>query len=365
MSEAKQTQRTVAVIYGGRSSEHSISCVSAGAVMKHLVEKYNVVPVAITPEGRWVPGKNSPDELALNGPELPTVTNEGPTIQLDINPEHAGRLIYSTGDQAGETFADIDVVLPILHGRFGEDGTIQGLCEMAGVPYVGAGVACSAVSMDKELTKKMAAAEGLPTGRQVIMRDERDLTESEKALLGLPVFVKPARGGSSIGISKVDRWEDMSDALALAREHDSKSIVEAMIIGREVECGVLQHPDGTVTASVPALLADTEAGDEGFYGFDTKYLDNVVSAAIPAPLPDGIVEQIQLLAIETFRAMNGEGLSRVDFFITDEGPVLNEINTMPGFTPISMYPQMFEATGISYSSLLEILIERALVAGIR
>lgn len=352
----------VAVLYGGRSSEHSISCISAGAIMAHLdTDKYETIPVGITTDGYWVVGTKELEKLSISERTLPFVT-DGEKVQLVIDPHNPGRIVYSEGDKAGELYAQVDIVFPVLHGRFGEDGTVQGLFELAGVPYVGTGVLSSSGSMDKEFTKKLAAASGIPTGREVVLRENRELTEDEKTYLGLPVFVKPARGGSSIGISKVDEWEDLPKAVDLARSYDSKVIVESRIIGVEVECGVLQYPDGSVIASPPAQLTDTEAGDEGFYGFDTKYLDSVVTAQIPAPIGEELIRNIQELAIETFHVMDGEGLARVDFFVTDKGPVLNEINTMPGFTPISMYPQVFAAAGIEYAELLDILIQRALVA---
>ena len=254
----------------------------------------------------------------------------------------------------------VDVIFPVLHGLYGEDGTIQGLFELSGVPYVGTGVLSSACGMDKEYTKKLLAAEGLPVGKEVILRGEETLTQADCQLLGLPVYVKPARGGSSIGISRVTRWEDMDAALREARQYDTKVIVESEIIGDEVECGVLEYPDGTVVASVPAQLVNTSVGHEGFYGFDAKYVDGDVSAMIPAPLDDAATRLIQSLAREAFQALQCSGLARVDFFVTPAGPVLNEVNTMPGFTPISMYPQVFAASGVPYAELLDTLIARAL-----
>jgi D-alanine-D-alanine ligase len=260
----------------------------------------------------------------------------------------------------GSLYAAVDVVFPVLHGRDGEDGTVQGLLELAGVPYVGNGVLASAACMDKEYTKLIARASGIPVGDEVVLTERRELTAAEQEQLGLPVFVKPARGGSSIGITKVSDWNAVPAALDLAFDHDSKVLVEAMLHGVEVECGVLQYPDGTVHASHPSLLKGTEDGPEGFYGFDTKYLDDIISYEIPAPLPDGQADAVRRWAVETFRALGCEGLARVDFFVTEDGPVLNEPNTMPGFTPISMYPKMFEASGVAYPELLDILIARAL-----
>ena len=200
----------------------------------------------------------------------------------------------------------------------------------------------------------------MPVTRDVILRGRTELTEEEKDFLGLPVFVKPARGGSSIGVSKVSSWDELDTAIAEAAKSDDKVIVEAELIGAEVEVGVLEYPDGKLVASVPAKLNGTEDSEEGFYGFDTKYLDNTVTATIPAPLDDDTIKSIQDLAIETFKSLNCEGLSRIDFFVTDNGPMINEINTLPGFTPISMYPQVFLASGVSYPELLDTLLATAL-----
>ena len=345
----------VAVVYGGRSQEHSISCISAGAIMANLDrERYEVVPVGITREGLWTVGTDDPRELAADGDTLPEVRLRE---EVALNLNHRGRL---NNLSTGQPLADVDVVLPILHGPFGEDGTIQGLFEIAGVRYVGPGVLASAAGMDKEFTKKLMVAEGLPVTPEVILRPGEELDDAQRAELGLPVFVKPARGGSSIGISKVDDWAQLPVALQLARESDSKVIVEAMVHGIEVEVGVLEFPDGSLLASEPAQLNGIEDSAEGFYGFETKYLDDVVTATIPAPLEPAITQQLKEIAVETFRALDCKGLARVDFFVTAEGPVLNEINTMPGFTPISMYPQVFEATGVGYVELLDTLIATAL-----
>lgn len=346
----------VAVIYGGRSSEHSVSCVSAGAIMSHLdTEHYQIIPIGITKEGAWTVGETDPEKLRIIDRILPTVEMREEVV-LSVNPATKGQFRY----QDGSLYTEVDVIFPVLHGLFGEDGTIQGYFELSGVPYVGAGVLASSCGMDKEYTKKLMAAEGLPVGKEVILRGEEKLTTADKKMLGLPVFVKPARGGSSIGVSRVTSWDDLDAAIALAKANDTKVIVEAEIIGVEVECGVLEQPDGSLIASVPAQLIDTESGEEGFYGFDTKYLDDVVTAQIPAPLDAETITLIQSLALEAFQAVNCTGLARVDFFVTAQGPVLNEINTLPGFTPISMYPQVFAATGITYEQLLDTLIQRAL-----
>lgn len=346
----------IAIIYGGRSSEHSVSCISAGAIMSHLdPEKYELYPIGITQQGTWTVGESDPEKLRSTDGVMPTVTLTK-EVSLAADPARRGQFRFADGSE----HVTVDVIFPVLHGLYGEDGTIQGLFELSGVPYVGTGVLSSACGMDKEYTKKLLAAEGLPVGKEVILRGEETLTQADCQLLGLPVYVKPARGGSSIGISRVTRWEDMDAALREARQYDTKVIVESEIIGDEVECGVLEYPDGTVVASVPAQLVNTSVGHEGFYGFDAKYVDGDVSAMIPAPLDDAATRLIQSLAREAFQALQCSGLARVDFFVTQAGPVLNEVNTMPGFTPISMYPQVFAASGVPYAELLDTLIARAL-----
>ena len=346
----------IAIIYGGRSSEHSVSCISAGAIMSHLdPEKYELYPIGITQQGTWTVGESDPEKLRSTDGVMPTVTLTK-EVSLAVDPACRGQFRFADGSE----HVTVDVIFPVLHGLYGEDGTIQGLFELSGVPYVGTGVLSSACGMDKEYTKKLLAAEGLPVGKEVILRGEETLTQADCQLLGLPVYVKPARGGSSIGISRVTRWEDMDAALREARQYDTKVIVESEIIGDEVECGVLEYPDGTVVASVPAQLVNTSVGHEGFYGFDAKYVDGDVSAMIPAPLDDAVTRLIQSLAREAFQALQCSGLARVDFFVTPAGPVLNEVNTMPGFTPISMYPQVFAASGVPYAELLDTLIAQAL-----
>lgn len=346
----------IAIIYGGRSSEHSVSCISAGAIMSHLdPEKYELYPIGITQQGTWTVGESDPEKLRSTNAVMPTVTLTK-EVSLAADPARRGQFRFADGSE----HVTVDAIFPVLHGLYGEDGTIQGLFELSGVPYVGTGVLSSACGMDKEYTKKLLAAEGLPVGKEVILRGEETLTQADCQLLGLPVYVKPARGGSSIGISRVTRWEDMDAALREARQYDTKVIVESEIIGDEVECGVLEYPDGTVVASVPAQLVNTSVGHEGFYGFDAKYVDGDVSAMIPAPLDDAATRLIQSLAREAFQALQCSGLARVDFFVTQAGPVLNEVNTMPGFTPISMYPQVFAASGVPYAELLDTLIAQAL-----
>ncbi|MBV8930606.1 MAG: D-alanine--D-alanine ligase, partial [Mycobacteriaceae bacterium] len=249
---------------------------------------------------------------------------------------------------------------------YGEDGTIQGLLELAGVPYVGAGVFASAAGMDKEFTKKLLAAEGLPIADHVVLRPHQPTLDPEELQrLRLPVFVKPARGGSSIGVSRVGRPEDLAGAIAAAREHDPKVLVEAAVRGRELECGVLEFPDGTVEAStVGEIRVEGVRGrEDGFYDFATKYLDDVAELDVPAKIDDDVSSQIRQLAIRAFRALDCQGLARVDFFLTENGPIVNELNTMPGFTTISMYPRMWAASGVDYPSLLTTMVETAMARG--
>ncbi|MEV6136822.1 D-alanine--D-alanine ligase family protein [Nocardia sp. NPDC051990] len=355
----------VAVVFGGRSNEHAVSCVSAGSVLRNLdPEKYEAVPIGITLDGAWVLGGAEVAELGFMDNALPAVDSSGTALTLAADPSRSGSLVAL--DDPSAALGSVDVVFPILHGPFGEDGTLQGMLELAGVPYVGPGVLASAAGMDKEFTKKLLAAEGLPIERQVVLRRGTDtLGADDRALLGLPVFVKPARGGSSIGITKVTDWRELDAAIATAREHDPKVIVEAGIVGREVECGVLEFPDGRVAASVVAeiRMPEADAAAPEFYDFDTKYLDDVCEFDVPAKLDDEVSDSIRELAVRAFKALDCQGLARVDFFVTARGPVINEINTMPGFTSISMYPRMWEATGIDYRTLVSTLIETALARG--
>ncbi len=358
----------MAVLFGGRSSEHQVSCVSAGSVLSHLdPERFEAIAVGITEDGTWVRGPVDPAVLAPQGRTLPSVDPDAEPVALSLDPAHAGRVLSLSAADAGSVLADVDVVFPVLHGPFGEDGTVQGLLELAQVPYVGAGVLASAAGMDKEFTKKLLAAEGLPVGRQVVLRPhEETLSEQQLAALGLPLFVKPARGGSSIGISRVTRAEDLPAAIAHARAHDPKVIIEAEIVGVEIECGVLESPDGEVRASVLAEITmpeDTE-DDGAFYDFDTKYLDDVVEFEVPARIDEATTAAVREIAVRAFRALDCQGLARVDFFVTADGPVINEINTMPGFTPISMYPTMWARTGVDYQELLTTLIDTALARGV-
>lgn len=348
----------VAVVFGGRSGEHAISCVSAGNVLRALDrDRYDVVPVGITREGGWVLAADDPDRLAIHDGRLPEV-GAGQAVVLSADPDSRGLLLLDpvAGPAA---LGGVDVVFPVLHGAYGEDGTIQGLLEMTGIPYVGAGVFASAAGMDKEFTKKLLAAAGLPVGTYAVLRSGTELAVDERERLGLPVFVKPARAGSSIGITKVSDWADFDAALATARTVDSKVLVEAAVSGREIECGVLEGRDG----GPPEASRCGEiriVGDHDWYDFEAKYLDDACEFDVPAVLPMRTAETLRGMACAAFTALDCAGLARVDFFLTPDGPVVNEINTMPGFTEISMFPRMWAASGVSYPELMDRLIASAL-----
>ena len=357
----------VAVVFGGRSDEHSISCVTAGSVLKALDGgRYDVVPVGITRDGRWVLESADADRLRIEGPEsLPSVDGGRAPVTL-IRVREGTDLVVSEPARPPRTLGEVDVVFPVLHGPWGEDGTIQGLLEMAGVRYVGAGVLASAVSMDKAYMKVCLAAAGLPVVPWTVIarRDwERDRAGCRErvAALGYPVFAKPARGGSSYGISKVRAASMLDEAVELAQRHDPKVLVEVSAEGaREVECGVLGTLDGSPEASVPAEIRI--GGDREFYDFAAKYLpEENTELDVPAVLPADVTAQVRELSVRAFEAVSCEGLARVDFFVRPDGSlVVNEINTMPGFTPLSMFPRMWAASGLDYPALVDRLIRLAL-----
>src|SRR5215213_5006545 len=366
----------VAVVFGGRSAEHAISCVSAGSVIGALdPDRYDVVRVGITPDGRWVLA--DPDQrLAISGGELPEVRG-GTAVSLVGDPAGRGLAVLDPGRAIGPVLTGVDVVFPVLHGAYGEDGTIQGLLEMTGLPYVGSGVFASAASMDKEFTKKLLASAGLPQGDHVVLRDAGGavcpdpsvLDEAARARLGLPVFVKPSRAGSSIGITKVTDWAQFPEAVATAAATDEKVIVEASVPGREIECGVLApRGAGLPEASLPAEIRLRPGVD--WYDFSAKYLDDSVDFDVPADLTPAQTAAVQEASRRAYLAMDCRGLARVDFFLAtapdgSDHLVINEVNTMPGFTPISMFPRMWAASGVTYPELVDRLIASALASGAR
>ncbi len=368
----------VAVVFGGRSAEHAISCVSAGSVIAALdPDRYEVVRVGIATDGRWVLA--DPDQpLAITDGKLPEVTG-GTAVSLVGDPAGRGLAVLEPGAAIGRVLTEVDVVFPVLHGAYGEDGTIQGLLEMAGLPYVGSGVFSSAASMDKEFTKKLLAAAGLPQGDHVVLRDAAGalcpepwvLDEAARERLGLPVFVKPSRAGSSIGITKVTDWAQFPEAVATAAAVDSKVIVEASVPGREIECAVLAPKGaGLPEASLPAEIRLRPGVD--WYDFAAKYIhaDDSVDFDIPADLTPEQTAAVQEAACRAYLALDCSGLARVDFFLGTAADgsdrlVINEVNTMPGFTPNTMFPRMWAATGVTYPELVDRLIATALDASAR
>lgn len=342
----------VAVIYGGRSSEHGISCVSAGGVIAALdPTRYEVLAIGITEDGQWVREDGDPAALTLTSDGLPRVRSRDAFV---LNPA------------PGNPIAD--VVFPVLHGPWGEDGTVQGILEFASVPYVGSGVMASAVAMEKVTMKRLLRAAGLPIGEFVVITDRQWRADPSEACervaqMGFPAFVKPSRAGSSRGITKVKSVSDLTAAIEEARRHDPLVLVELAVISpRELECGVLAESDGTPIASVMGEVVVT--GDHEFYDFAAKYLDGSAELQVPATLDHEIAERLRVLALEAFDALSCEGLARVDFFMDANGVLLiNEVNTMPGFTSTSMFPQLWQASGVAYSDLVDRLIADALRRG--
>lgn len=359
-------RKTVLVLFGGRSSEHAISCISAGNVLRALDrQRFDVVPVGITRTGQWIRQPDDADRLTIDAGVLPEVWPEGPLVQP---PSWPGGDFLSFAEGRWTPLPTVDVVFPVLHGPFGEDGTIQGLLEMAGVPYVGSGVFASAAAMDKGHTKALLAAAGMSVGRWAAWhrRDwllRPDDVRASAVALGFPVFVKPCRAGSSVGVSKVSDLGGLDAALDLAAEQDARLIIEASVEqARELECGVLAQPDGTLAVSSFGEIK-VRSGHE-FYDFAAKYLDDSVDLIVPADLAPETQQRLTETALRAFTALGCEGLARVDFFLgRDDRPVINEVNTMPGFTAISMYPRMWQASGVAYPELVTALIDDALARG--
>ncbi|MEE6272968.1 D-alanine--D-alanine ligase family protein [Georgenia wangjunii] len=361
---AEQPRTRVAVVFGGRSGEHPISCVTAGGVLRAIDrERYDVVPIGITTEGQWVLVEDGHDLLSLEADELPHVGAAPAEVVLPMG-DGARELRLTEPGKVPAVLGSVDVVLPLLHGPFGEDGTLQGMLEMAGLPYVGSGVLASAVGMDKHYMKVVLAGHGLPVGPYTVITPRQWRTDRAAALdavagLGLPVFVKPARAGSSLGITRVERAEDLEDAVAEAQRHDPKVIVEAALAGREIECAVLEgRGDDEPRTALPGEIV---VADHAFYDFASKYTAaEGVQLSCPADLAQETTERVRTVAAEAFEAIGCEGLARVDFFVDGDRLTINEINTMPGFTPYSMYPLMWERTGLSYPDLVDELIQLAL-----
>jgi D-alanine-D-alanine ligase len=349
-------KRRLVVIFGGRSAEHEVSVVSARSVLEALdLERFEVLTIGIDKQGGWHRLDELPSGRTATG-ALPAVgEHAGAGVALSREPGDAALV----GDDGSRQ--EIDVVFPILHGPFGEDGTIQGMLELAGVPYVGAGVLASAVGMDKAVQKVLFVAAGLPVVPHEVIHereweDDREGVEARALGLGLPLFVKPAALGSSVGITKVKRLEDLPGALEEALSFGRKALVEkSMEDAREIECAVLGNDD-----PVASLPGEIRPGAE-FYDYASKYLAEGTRLEIPARLPEEIVDRIQQMAVAAFRIIDAAGMARVDFFLREPGELfVNEINTIPGFTPVSMYPKMWEASGLSYAELLERLMDLAI-----
>lgn len=352
------TKIRVGLIYGGRSGEHEVSVLSANSVMQAIErEKYDVLPIGITKDGRWIPGQTPSRLVESKNLQVRLLSDE----RENDNEKHAilannqGNLLAGLGER-------VDVVFPVLHGPYGEDGTIQGLLELAGIPYVGGGVAASAVGMDKVLMKLIFQQKGLPVGDYLyyLRKDLNDKIETIineiEQQLGFPCFVKPANLGSSVGISKAHNRDELNRALYFAAEFDRKIVVEKMLKGREIECAVLGNDDPI--ASVPGEIIPCAE----FYDYEAKYVLNDSKLEIPAALSEETTAKVRELAVKAFKAIDCSGLGRVDFFVDDQAEKIfvNEINTIPGFTRISMYPKLWEASGISYTELIDRLLQLAL-----
>ncbi len=341
----------LAILYGGRSAEHQVSVVSARSVMEALdPDRFEVVPIAITRDGAWLLPDRSPLELTASDGALPEVDPAGTEVAL--RPERGLA-------EAGQ--GPVDVVFPILHGPFGEDGTVQGLFELADLPYVGSGVLASALAMDKAMAKVVLAQAGLPQAPYLVVPERDWRADPERVAaevqgrLRYPVFTKPARLGSSIGISKVKTPADLAAGLETAFGHDPKALVEQGVVARELECGVLGND-----APEASVVGEVIPGHE-FYDFEAKYLDESLKLEIPAPVPGPVRDRVRELSLRAFQALDCEGFARVDFFYEEAtGRVLlNEVNTIPGFTPKSMFPMLWAASGLSYPDLVARLVDLA------
>ena len=356
----------VAIVFGGRSSEHAVSCATAAGVMRAIDrDKYDVVPIGVSRDGQWVLAADDPARFELTAGRTPEVLPDDAHVVLPLSTRQTALTVLEAGQPPTE-LGNVDVVLPLLHGPFGEDGTLQGFLELSDIRYVGSGVFASAAGMDKHYMKVVFAGHGLPIGPYAVITDRAWRADRAAALdacagLGFPLFVKPARAGSSMGISKVEEPGDLEAAVEAAREHDPKVVVEAAITGREIECAVLEGHglEGPRTSQVGEVAVHD---NHAFYDYEAKYLAEAdVDLTCPADVPAHVSDEVRRLAAAAFEALGCEGLARVDCFYTDDGRVLvNEINTMPGFTPHSMYPRMWAASGLTYTELIDELVSLAL-----
>ena len=347
-------KKSVLVLFGGRSSEHDVSLKSVTTILNNMdKEKYEVHPVGITKEGKWLLYTGEDYDLTNNGWQ-----NSGVPAVLSPDSTQKALIVCKQGTNEITTIA-IDVVFPVLHGKNGEDGTIQGLCQLAQIPFVGCGVLASAVSMDKAFTKIAVATKGVPQASYVVVK-EKELKNQDEVISRIekafdyPYFIKPANAGSSVGISKAHNREELIAGLKNAMEQDKKVLVEETIVGREVETAVMGNDDIKVSG-VGEILAAAE-----FYDFDAKYNNSESKTVVNADLPAETKEKIRGYARDVFDAVEGKGISRIDFFVKEDGGIIfNELNTLPGFTPISMYPMLFKETGLTVTEIVTELIELA------
>jgi D-alanine-D-alanine ligase len=356
----------VALVFGGRSAEHEVSCATAASVLEALDrDRYDVIPVGIARDGHWVLAPDDADQFRLTSGHRPSVDTRGASVIVPTSATDKRLVIHEAG-QPPRDLGEVDVVFPLLHGPFGEDGTIQGMLDLADVRYVGSGVTASATMMDKAAMKVVFTSAGLPVGPYAVITDREwrrdpEAAKAKTAGLEYPLFVKPARAGSSFGITRVTSPDQLDAAIETAREFDPKVVIEQGIFGREIECGVLDGR-GSELPRASVLGECRVVANHDFYDFDAKYLhaEDVVLQT-PAEVPEEVAERIRELSVRAFLAAGCEGLARVDFFLTEAGDILiNEINTMPGFTPTSMYPRMWAASGIGYAALIDELISLAM-----
>ncbi len=345
--------KNLLVIFGGCSSEYAVSLRSSASVLRNINrEKYNVIMVGISRDGSWYHYDGDIDSIEKD------CWQEKCTGKAILSPDSKDKSLY-VFDGEGYKALPVDVIFPVLHGKNGEDGTIQGIFEMAQIPYVGCTPLSSGMCMDKAITNTLADASGINGAKWVAFTEtqyrkgEADLDEAERRL-GYPIFVKPANAGSSVGISKAHNREELVKALEVAFENDYKAVLEETLVGREIECAVMGN-ENPVASCIGEILPTAE-----FYDYDAKYIDNSTGLAIPADLPEDVSERVRAEAIRAYQAMGCKGLSRVDFFLSEDGTIyLNEINTLPGFTSISMFPKLFGQVGIAYDELIDRLIEYA------
>ncbi|MBZ9675689.1 D-alanine--D-alanine ligase family protein [Mesorhizobium sp. ES1-1] len=347
----------VAILYGGRSAEHDVSRLSAANVLTAIDRaRYDIVPIAISRTGRWL---LQDQPMAAGDGAGASVSENG--IEVALLPGGRGRLVAVTNGGGRPDLPPVDVVFPVLHGPFGEDGSVQGYAEVADVAYVGCGILASAAAMDKDVAKRLLREAGIPVARSItLLRGDAGSFQEIAGALGLPFFAKPARQGSSFGVSKVNDRDGFDEAVATAFRYDGKVLIEEFVEGREIECSVLQRADGSMTVSPPGEIIP--AGKHGFYTYEAKYLDaEGAMVKVPADIPAEVADRAREMAGQAFQALGCEAMARVDFFLRpDGGLLLNEVNTLPGFTDISMYAKALAAIGIGYGEIIDALIEHAL-----